>query len=73
MPGDQFDGTANTRANYQRAPHSVPAAPRGGGPDGGGTSNLRASPENPASSLPASGPGPVGQRLPVDTFADRSV
>ena len=71
--GDQFDGTANTRANYKSNGHSVPSAPKAGGPDCGGTTNLRASPEDPASSIPASGPSSVGKRLPFDTFADRTV
>lgn len=74
MPfGDTFDGKANTRANYKSNPHSVPAAPRAGGKDCGGKENLRANAEDRGPSVPA-GPGKGSDnRLPFDTFTDRTV
>lgn len=71
--GTNFDGTANTRANQEIRAHSVPDVPKGSGPDCGGAANLRADAHSPATSIPASGPSSVGNKIPGARFNDRSI
>jgi hypothetical protein len=71
--GTQFNDRENKRANQKIPAHSVPSGPSGRGADCGGTPNLRANPDSPATSIPASGPRSHAKRIPFDTFEDRSV
>lgn len=73
MPGMQYDGTANMRANEVKQASSVPAGRASAGKDVGGKENFRATPEAPATSVPSKAAGSNANRLPFTTFKDRSV
>ena len=71
--GTSYNDRENMRANQKTPGSSVPDGRGSRGEDCGGTPNLRAESQSPATSVPAPASGSNSHRLPFDTFADRTV